>query len=65
MAGQLFGERATSCDSSDTSTSKKNKQVSIAMFEKWQQQFDGEYQSLLWLRYTKNDAKIARFNSVV
>ena len=42
---------------SSTSASKRAKrQVSVATCEKWQREFDREYQSLLWLRYDVDKA---------
>ena len=59
MAGRFSGKRVSTCSSSDSSSStvsKRNKrQVSVATFEKWQRQYDSDYQSVLWLRCTKDD----------
>ena len=46
--------------SSDSSSSggpaakRSKRQVSLSTFEKWQKQFDREYQTSLWLRCTKD-----------
>ena len=56
MAGRFSGKRVSACSSSDSSSTKRNKrQVSVATFEKWQRQYDSDYQSVLWLRCTKDD----------
>ena len=59
MAVHFCGKRSVSTDSSSSSSSgstikKSKRQVSVATFEKWQRQFDGDYQTLLWLRCTKD-----------
>ena len=57
MAGRIGGKRSDSstCSSSSSTSKKSKRQVSIATFEKWQRQYDSDYQSVLWLRCTKDD----------
>ena len=60
MAARFSGQKRsassdTSSNSSSGSSATKKRKVSVSTFEKWQNQFDSEYQSLLWLRCTKDD----------
>ena len=50
MAAQ--GKRV--CPSGSQTSEKKRRQISVSIFEKWQCEFNRDYQSLLWLRYDKD-----------
>jgi len=53
---KMAAQRKRVCTSSSQSSAKKAKrQVGVSTFEKWQREFEREYQSLLWLRCDKDD----------
>ena len=57
MAGQLLGKRSFSCRSASSSSSdscSKKRNVFITTFERWQKQFDRNYQTSSWLRCEKD-----------
>ena len=58
VVGRSYEYSSSSTSSSDTSdacsTKKAKRQVSISTFEKWQQNFDREHQTLTWLRCDKD-----------
>ena len=66
MAGHFCGKQGSESLSTSTSDSSSSdcastsvrkiakRQVTVATFDKWQRQFDRDYQSLLWLQCTKD-----------
>ena len=56
-ADRMAVQRKCVCpSSSQTSGGKTKHQVSVSSFEKWQHEFEHEYQTILWLRCDKYDA---------
>jgi len=54
---KMAAKRKCVCTSSSQSSAKKAKrQVGVSTFEKWQREFEREYQSLLWLWCDKDEA---------
>ena len=54
---KMAAQRKRVCTSSSQSSAKKAKcQIGVSTFEKWQREFEQEYQSLLCLRCDKDEA---------
>ena len=50
LSQQMFPSASTRSSSATTPAKKAKRQVAVSTFEKWQRNYDGDHQTLSWLR---------------